>query len=311
MKKAQLQRLRRNFETLEMKEDEGITEYFGRVMTTTNEMRNFGEEMTDVQVVEKILRSLTEKFNYVVCSIEESKDTDEISVDELQSSLLVHEQKFAKRSNEDQVLRVESESSGGSGSRGRGRGRGQSFRGRGRGRGRTRSDFDKSNIECFKCHNLGYFAYECTSNEKPVNYAEFDEGEDLLLMTHAILKKEPRKGIWFLDSGCSNHMSGNRNWFIRLDESFRHTVKLGNDIRLHVMGIGDIRFEVQGVSQIVSSVYYVPELTSNLLSIGQLQEKDLTVVIKKRGVQSISSTERFDYMLKDDKESNVFGKCIN
>jgi len=83
VKKAQLQRLRREFETLEMKEREGVTEYFGRVMTTANEMRNFGEEMTDVKVVEKILRSLTENFNYVVCSIEESKDTDEISVDEL------------------------------------------------------------------------------------------------------------------------------------------------------------------------------------------------------------------------------------
>ncbi|XP_076936639.1 uncharacterized protein LOC143603844 [Bidens hawaiensis] len=101
VKKAQLQRLRREFETLEMKEGESITEYFGRVMTTANEMRNFGEEMDDVKVVEKILRSLTENFNYVVCSIEESKDTDEMTVDELQSSLLVHEQKLCRRTNDD------------------------------------------------------------------------------------------------------------------------------------------------------------------------------------------------------------------
>lgn len=60
VKKAHLQRLRREFETLEMKDDEGVTEYFGRVMTVSNEMRNLGEEMTDVKVVEKILRSLPE-----------------------------------------------------------------------------------------------------------------------------------------------------------------------------------------------------------------------------------------------------------
>ncbi|KAL5818692.1 hypothetical protein ACOSQ3_022582 [Xanthoceras sorbifolium] len=35
-------------------------------------------------VVEKILRSLSPKFNYVVCSIEESKDLDILSIDELQ-----------------------------------------------------------------------------------------------------------------------------------------------------------------------------------------------------------------------------------
>lgn len=315
VKKAQLQRLRREFETLEMKEDKRVTEYFGRVMTTANEMRNFGEEMTDVKVVEKILRSLTEKFNYVVCSIEESKDTDQISVDELQSSLLVHEQKFAKRSSEDHVLRAETESSGG---RSRGRGR-SSFRGRGRGRGRGRADFDKSNVECYRCHQLGHFSYECTKDDKAVNYAEFDEGEDLLLMTHAEIKKEPREGIWFLDSGCSNHMTGARVWFIKLDESFRHTVKLGNDIRLNVRGIGDVRFEVGGISQIISQVYYVPELTSNLISVGQLQEKDLTVVIKRgtckiyhpqRGLITSSKMTKNRMFIVNARVKPPSGKCL-
>jgi hypothetical protein len=48
--------------------------------------------MKDVTIIKKILRSMSVKFNYVVCSIEESHDIDELSIDELQSSLLVHEQ---------------------------------------------------------------------------------------------------------------------------------------------------------------------------------------------------------------------------
>jgi gag-polypeptide of LTR copia-type len=43
--------------------------------------------------VEKILRSLTDTFENVVCAIEESKDLAEITVDELASSLLAHEQR--------------------------------------------------------------------------------------------------------------------------------------------------------------------------------------------------------------------------
>ncbi|XP_050897906.1 uncharacterized protein LOC127104795 [Lathyrus oleraceus] len=91
VKRAQLQRLRRTFETLEMKLGEGVSEYFPRVMSTANDMRNCGEDMNDVKIVEKILRSLTDNFNFVVCSIEESKDIDDLTADELQASLLVHE----------------------------------------------------------------------------------------------------------------------------------------------------------------------------------------------------------------------------
>ena len=101
VKKSHLQALRREFETLERKSGEGVTEYFSRVMTVANKMRVYGESMEDVKIVEKILRTLTEKFNYIVCSIEESKDIDSLSMDELQSSLIVHEQKFQKTSGEE------------------------------------------------------------------------------------------------------------------------------------------------------------------------------------------------------------------
>lgn len=94
VKRSQLQALCREFETLEMKAGESISDYFSRVMSVANRMRIHGEQMQDVTVVEKILCSLTDKFNYIVSSIEESKDIDELSVDELQSSLLVHEQKL-------------------------------------------------------------------------------------------------------------------------------------------------------------------------------------------------------------------------
>lgn len=73
VKRAQLQALRRDFELLQMK-GESVTSYFGRTMEIANKMRCHGETMKDVTVVEKILRSLMQDFNYVVCSIEESKD---------------------------------------------------------------------------------------------------------------------------------------------------------------------------------------------------------------------------------------------
>ncbi|XP_057962207.1 uncharacterized protein LOC131153767 [Malania oleifera] len=149
VKMSYLQAFRREFETLEMRTGEGVTEYFSRVMTVANKMRIYGEDMQDVKVVEKILRSLTKKFNHVVCYIEESIDIDALTIDELQSSLIVHEQKFQRRNGEEQVLKVTSEG-------GRGRGRG-TYRERGRGRGRGQANFNKATTECYRCHQLGHF----------------------------------------------------------------------------------------------------------------------------------------------------------
>jgi hypothetical protein len=74
---------------------------------------------------------MSAKFNYVVCSIEESNDVTSLSIDELQSSLIVQEKRMQSQnqqiSHDEQALRVTN------GGRGRGRGR-NSTRGRGRGR---------------------------------------------------------------------------------------------------------------------------------------------------------------------------------
>lgn len=169
---AQLQRLRRNFEVLEMKEGETITEYFSRVMLVVNEMRNLGEEMTDSKVVEKVLRTLAEKFTYVVCAIEESKDIKELSVDELQSSLMVHEQKLIRHGGEEHALKAEGQWRA-NGGRGRG---GYQPRGRGnyQGRGRGYSSPNKDHVECFKCHKKGHYKSECPEWERNANYAEME-----------------------------------------------------------------------------------------------------------------------------------------
>ena len=75
---------------------------------------------------------------------------------------------------------------------------------------------------------------------------------------------------WFLDSRCSNHMFGHKDFFSELDESFRKSVKLGDNSSIDVMGKGRIHLQVNHVSQVISEVFYIPELKNNLLSIGQL-----------------------------------------
>ncbi|MCH93143.1 hypothetical protein A2U01_0014091, partial [Trifolium medium] len=91
-------------------------------MTIENKMISFGETVEQVTVVEKVLRFMPARFNYVVCSIEESNDVTALTIDELQSSLIVHEQRMKGQqiNQEEQALKVTN------GGRGRGRGRNSS-----------------------------------------------------------------------------------------------------------------------------------------------------------------------------------------
>jgi len=90
-----------------MKVGETVTDYIACVMVVVVDMRNCGEDLTDGKIVEKILRTLTENFDYIVCSIEEANDTDKLTIDALHSSLLVHEQKLLRRrEGDEQALKV-------------------------------------------------------------------------------------------------------------------------------------------------------------------------------------------------------------
>jgi hypothetical protein len=47
---------------------------------------------------------LISKLNFILCSIEKAKDIDELSIDKLQSSLIIHEQKLNQQDNDKQAL---------------------------------------------------------------------------------------------------------------------------------------------------------------------------------------------------------------
>ncbi|GAU46070.1 hypothetical protein TSUD_180060 [Trifolium subterraneum] len=271
VKRAQLQSLRREFEFLAMGESETVNEYFARTLSIANRMTTQGERMEELVVVEKILRSIPSRFNYVVCSIKEANDINTLTIDGLQSSLLVHKgrMKNQKDQSDEQALKVAA------GGRGVGRGRGRNTTTRGRGRGRI----NKESVQCYKCHKFGHYQNECPEWDN-ANYVETHDNEEMLLMADSTSINNPREEIWYLDSGCSNHMSGTKEWMHDFDDSFTESVKLGNDSKMAVMGKGNVKLMIEGRIHVITVVYYIPGLRNNLLSVGQLQQKNLSIVFK-------------------------------
>lgn len=89
----------------------------------------------------------------------------------------------------------------------------------------------------------GTISMNVPTGRRELTMPKSNDEDEMLLMTHVDLKQNKKEGTRFLDSRCSNHMSGNKEWFTHLDEGFKHYVKLGNDSKLMVMGKGNIKLE--------------------------------------------------------------------
>ena len=74
-----------------MGDDEAFDSFYGKLNEIVIAKLNLGEKIEDSKVVRKILRSLSETFRAKVTVIEESKDLDEIKIQELIGSIQTYE----------------------------------------------------------------------------------------------------------------------------------------------------------------------------------------------------------------------------
>nr|GEW18281.1 integrase, catalytic region, zinc finger, CCHC-type, peptidase aspartic, catalytic [Tanacetum cinerariifolium] len=83
--------------------------------------------------------------------------------------------------------------------------------------------------------------------------------------------------LWYLDFGCSKHMTGHRDKLINFVSKFIRMVRFGNDHFAAIMGYGDLQMG----NILILHVYYVKGLDHNLFSVGQFCDLDLEVAFRK------------------------------
>ena len=81
--------------------------------------------------------------------------------------------------------------------------------------------------------------------------------EDVILLSKKRLlpkmycndKNGENNDVWYLDNDASNHMTGHREKFQELDESFTGRVKFGDGSTIQIMGKGTVMFECKNGDQ--------------------------------------------------------------
>ena len=90
--------------------------------------------------------------------------------------------------------------------------------------------------------------------------------------------KAPDTCLWYLDSGCSRHMTGKKALFKTLFEGKIGIVSFGDGSKSIIRGIGTI--DILGLL-VFKDVWFMDWLKANLLSISQICDNGLNVLFTK------------------------------
>jgi hypothetical protein len=88
------------FEEIKMLEEETFKEFYTKISDLRNSMGSLGKSISDVKLIRKILRSLPERFRIKVTTIEESKDLEDMKIEELVGSLQTYKYSLPPVRNE-------------------------------------------------------------------------------------------------------------------------------------------------------------------------------------------------------------------
>ena len=102
--------------------------------------------------------------------------------------------------------------------------------------------------ECYVCHNFGHKDSNCHlkdyKTDPRLNYSAgsnkfWKKKEDN--KCGLVLSIQKQKWPWYIDSGCSKHMSGDKSKFMSLSENKLGNVNFGNDAPGKIKGKGMVK----------------------------------------------------------------------
>ncbi|GJU63023.1 integrase, catalytic region, zinc finger, CCHC-type containing protein [Tanacetum coccineum] len=106
--------------------------------------------------------------------------------------------------------------------------------------------------------------------------------------------------LWYLDSGCSKHITEDHSQLTNFVNKFLGTVKFGNDHVAKILGYGDY----QNGNVTISRLYYVEGRVHNLFSVGQFCDSNLEVAFRQH-ICFIHNLEGVD-LLTGSRGNNLY-----
>ena len=101
VKESKINMLVHKYELFKIEHNESITVMFTRFMDIINGLKSLGKSYSNSDLMRKILRSLPRTWKAKVTAIQEAKDLNILSLEELLGSLMMHELSMKQHQEED------------------------------------------------------------------------------------------------------------------------------------------------------------------------------------------------------------------
>ena len=137
---------------------------------------------------------------------------------------------------------------------------------------------------CHHCKKLGHNTEYCYDlygkgrNKSRVKKKEWVKKETMVRNDDYTSQKKAMCGEWFLDSGCSRHMTGNSLLLTNLKTTKGQPVIFGGGAKGQVIGKGCLK---ENNMPELTEVLLVDGLTANLISISQLCDDGFSVIFSR------------------------------
>ncbi|XP_069143285.1 uncharacterized protein [Solanum lycopersicum] len=238
-------------ENFKMKERETIHEMFTKLSSITNELRSLGEPISMIKQVRKVLRILPKSWEIKVDAITEAKDLKVLIMDALIGNLKTHEMnrnhdQSKKKVKKDKSLMLKYKSEEDS------------------------SDDDMAYlINRFQNIALAAWGDSSSDSEDP------DEPNNVsMVVVHkeeTIFNEEDEDKVsersnnqcWYMDNGCSKHMTGDIKNFVSLKTLQGGGVSFSDGKKGYILGVGKVG---KSLEESIDNVYHVGGLKYSLLS---------------------------------------------
>ena len=106
--------------------------------------------------------------------------------------------------------------------------------------------------------------------------------------------------MWYMDSGCSRHMTGDEYKFSKLEMQDREKITYGDNSKGHIIGKGLVGKNLQ-----ISDVSLVQDIGFNLLFVSQLCDKDLRVVFESNFFEVINRIDG-QCIFRGERKGNIY-----
>lgn len=251
---SEIRRLRMELARVELRNDNKIDDYIGRIKRLRLELSNQGVLLDDGEIISYMLAGLGSRYETLAQIIESGEPNFDLACSKIRMLAIKYGE---TKPDVEKALMIKKMI--------------KCFK---CGKIGHKSNICKSEVKCFKCNKTGHISPKCPDNKTPTsNDAKEDCREVGLVTVLKASKQNTSDDEWILDSAATSHICSNEGNLQNIQDCEKYLEQLEKERSVKTTKIGEINLD----GFILKDVLLVPKAHVNLISLSKALKNNGTV----------------------------------